>query len=137
MKEWSHQSDEHKKALRFSDVVPVKEKKIQCNVRLLVFILKNNSIRSVIKKEMPVYLSLNDFPPCPPFSIGAETLGPFGPHAVQFLEDLGNKISQINGERRSKSFLFQSIGIAIQRGNASCVMGTTGSMGKLEELNYL
>ena len=69
--------------------------------------------------------------------IGAETLGPFGPHAVQFLEDLGNKISQINGERRSKSFLFQSIGIAIQQGNASCVMGTTGSMGKLEELNYL
>ena len=35
----------------------------------------------------------------------------------------------------SKSFLFQSIGIAIQRGNASCVMGTTGSMGKLKELN--
>ena len=30
-----------------------------------------------------------------------------------------------------------SIGIAIQRGNASHVMGTTGSMGKLEELNYL
>ena len=27
VKEWSHQSDEHKKALRFSDVVPVKEKK--------------------------------------------------------------------------------------------------------------
>jgi hypothetical protein len=58
-------------------------------------------------------------------------------HAVQFLEDLGNKISNINDERRSKSFLFQSIGIAIQRGNASCVMRTTGSMGKLEELNYL
>ena len=57
--------------------------------------------------------------------------------AVQFLEDLGNKISNINGERHSKSFPFQSIGIAIQRGNASCVMGTTGSLGKLEELNYL
>ena len=27
--------------------------------------------------------------------------------------------------------------IAIQQGNASCVMGTKGSMGKLEELNYL
>ena len=67
----------------------------------------------------------------------AETLGPFGPHAVRFLEDLGNKISNINGERCSKSFLIQSIGIAIQRGNASCVMGRTGSMGKLEELNYL
>ena len=67
----------------------------------------------------------------------AGELGPFGPHVVQFLEDLGNKISNINVERRSKSFLFQSIGIAIQRGNASCVMGTTGSMEKLEELNYL
>ena len=60
--------------------------------------------------------------------IGAETLGPLGPHAVQ---DLRHKISNINGERRSKSFLFQSIGIAIQHGNASCVMGTTGSMVQL------
>jgi hypothetical protein len=58
--------------------------------------------------------------------IGAETLGPFGlPHAVQFLEDLGNKISNINDERRSKSFRFQSIAIAIQRGNASCELPIT------------
>ena len=56
---------------------------------------------------------------------------------AHILEDLGNKISNINGERRSKSFLFQSIGIAIQRDNASYVMGTTGSMEKLEEFNYL
>ena len=34
-------------------------------------------------------------------------------------------------------FLFKSFGIAIHRVNAICVMGTTGSMGKLEELNYL
>ena len=85
-------------------------------------------------RKIHKYRHLTDFHFIP---IGAETLGPFGPHAVQFLEDLGNKISKINGERRSKSFLFQSLGIAIQRGNASCVMGTTGSMGKLEELNYL
>ena len=56
---------------------------------------------------------------------------------IVLLEDLGNKISNINVGRHSKSFLFQSIGIAIQQGTASCVMGTTGSMGKLEELNYL
>jgi hypothetical protein len=85
-------------------------------------------------RKIHKYRHLTDFHFIP---IGAETLGPFGPHAVHFLKDLGNKISKINGERRSKSFLFQSIGIAIQRGNASCVMGTTGSMGKLEELNYL
>ena len=85
-------------------------------------------------RKIHKYRHLTDFHFIP---IGAETLGPFGPHVVHFLKDLGNKISKINGERRSKSFLFQSIGIAIQRGNASCVMGTTGSMGKLEELNYL
>ena len=80
------------------------------------------------------YRHLTDFHFIP---IGAETLGPFGSHAVQFLEDLGNKISNINGERRSKSFLFPSIGIAIQRGNTLCVLGTTGSMEELEELNYV
>ena len=62
--------------------------------------------------------------------MGTKTLGPFGPHAVQFFEDFGNKISNINGERHHKS-------IGIQGGNASFVMRTTGSMGKLEELNYL
>ena len=69
--------------------------------------------------------------------IGDDTLCPFGPQAVQFLEDPGNKISNINSEKRSKSFLFQSIGIAIQQGNVQSVSVTTRSMGKLEELNYL
>ena len=64
-------------------------------------------------RKIHKYRHLTDFHFIP---IGAETLGPFGPHAVQFLEDLGNKISQINGERRSKSFLFQSIGIAMDYG---------------------
>ena len=70
------------------------------------------------------------------------SLRPFSPdyrnyENRKYILKVGNKISNINGERRSKSFLFQSIGTAILRGNASCVMGTTGSMGKLEELNYL
>ena len=37
----------------------------------------------------------------------------------EFLEDLGNKISNINGESLSKSYCFQSIGMAIQRVNVS------------------
>ena len=36
-----------------------------------------------------------------------------------------------------KSFLFQSIGISIQKGNAACILGTKGIYGKLEELSYL
>merc|ERR1712051_92870 len=44
-----------------------------------------------------------------------------------------------NGEcwNNGKSFGRYMTEIAIQRGNALCVMGTTGSMGKLEELNTL
>jgi hypothetical protein len=43
------------------------------------------------------YRHLTDFH----FIPGAEIPGPFGPHAVQFLEDLGNKISNINGDSGS------------------------------------
>ena len=43
----------------------------------------------------------NDFHFIP---IGTETLGTFGPEAIKFLEDLGHKLSLINGEKRSKSF---------------------------------
>ena len=54
-----------------------------------------------------------------------------------FLEDLGHKRGLINSEKRSESFLFQSIGISIQKGNAACILGTKGIYGKLEELSYL
>ena len=37
-------------------------------------------------------------------------------------------------EKDSKSLLFQSIGISIQKGNAACILGTKGIYGKLEEL---
>ena len=61
----------------------------------------------------------NDFHFIP---IATETLGTFGPEAIKFLEDLGHKLGLINGEKRSKSFLFQSIGISIQKGNAACIL---------------
>ena len=57
--------------------------------------------------------------------------------AIKFIEDLGNKISKINGDNRSKSYLFQSLSIAVQRGNGACVMGTTSSTDILEDLAYL
>ena len=53
-----------------------------------------------------------------------------------FLEDLGHKRGLINSEKRSESFLFQSIGISIQKGNAACILGTKGIHGKLEELSF-
>ena len=45
---------------------------------------------------------------------------------------MGKKICDLTGEKRSTSYLFQSISIAIQRGNAASVMGTIKSLGKAE-----
>jgi hypothetical protein len=47
---------------------------------------------------------------------------------------LDEKLGLINGEKRSKSFLFQSIGISIQKGNAAYILGTKGIYGKKKEL---
>jgi hypothetical protein len=56
--------------------------------------------------------------------IATETLGTFGPEAIKFLEDLGHKLGLISSVKRAKSFLFQSLGISIQKGNAACILGT-------------
>ena len=45
-----------------------------------------------------------------------ETLRSYDPEAIKFLENLGHNVGLINGEKHSKSFLFQSIGISIQKG---------------------
>ena len=56
--------------------------------------------------------------------IAVETLGAFGEEAADFLHELGRRIVTVTGERRSTEFLLQRLSVAIQRGNAACVMGT-------------
>ena len=41
---------------------------------------------------------------------------------------------QATGETRSTEFLFQAISIALQQGNASCVIGTVPHSEGLEEI---
>ena len=53
-----------------------------------------------------------------------ETFGTFGQIGISFIKDLGEKIISQTGEKRSTAFLFQSIGIAMQRGNAFSILGT-------------
>ena len=53
------------------------------------------------------------------------------------MKDLGSRVSEATGEKRAKSFLFQSMSMNLQRGNALCVMGTVAHHRKLEEIyNY-
>ena len=56
--------------------------------------------------------------------ISVETLGVWGDLGMDFIKEVGRKIKDETGEKRSTSFLFQSISIAVQRGNALSVLGT-------------
>ena len=56
--------------------------------------------------------------------IGVETFGSWGTEGHKLVKEIGRKVMHETGEKRSAFFLFQSISIAIQRGNASCILGT-------------
>ena len=63
-----------------------------------------------------------------------ETLGSWGKSSIKFLEDLGARIAAATGDKRSRSFLFQRLGIAIQRGNVISISATLPNSRKLDEL---
>ena len=56
--------------------------------------------------------------------LGFETMGHWGSGAVDFIRELGAKLTNVTGEPRATSFLKQRLSIAIQRGNAAAVRGT-------------
>ena len=66
-----------------------------------------------------------------------ETFGPWGPSALGLIKEIGSKIAESTGEPRSTSFLMQSIGMAVQRGNAISVLGTLPATSNLDEIFYL
>ena len=69
--------------------------------------------------------------------VACETLGSWAPMGLKFIKEVGSRIADCTGEKRSTSFLFQSLGIAIQRGNAASIAGTVPSARQLDELYYL
>ena len=50
------------------------------------------------------------------------------------VKTIGQKLKEATGERQSTFFLTQNISMAIQRGNASCVMGTVPQLEGLDEI---
>ena len=69
--------------------------------------------------------------------VAMETIGSWGKSGLKFVKDIGQRIQDANDEKRSTSFLFQSISIAVQRGNAASIRGTTPDGGSLDEIFYL
>ena len=84
------------------------------------------------KKKNEKYENLSNYYHFVP--VGVETYGAFGSEGLKLLKKIGAKIREATGEKRSTFFLLQSISMAIQRGNAACVLGTPPSSEGLEGL---
>ena len=64
-------------------------------------------------------------------------MGAVGEEGLTFLKELGARISTLTKERRSFEFLMQRFSVAIQRGNAACILGTLPSASDLDDICYL
>ena len=60
--------------------------------------------------------------------MAVETSGVFGPEAMTFVKELGRRVRAETGEPRSFQFLLQGMAVAIQRGNAAAVLGTSSAI---------
>ena len=69
--------------------------------------------------------------------IVVESLGALGDCVTDFFQNLSQRISVATGEPRSSQFLFQRLSVAIQRGNAACVVGTSPGSRGLEDIFYI
>ena len=58
--------------------------------------------------------------------VAIESSGGFGPQTLEFLKELGNRLSRVTGEVKSYIYLLQRLSVAVQRGNAASVIGTVG-----------
>ena len=56
--------------------------------------------------------------------IAIETLGAFGRSAIDFFNDLGHRMRTVSQDTRAGMFLMQRLSVAMQRGNAACILGT-------------
>ena len=57
--------------------------------------------------------------------IAIESSGVSGPKAYSFLNDLGRRLMSVTMDSQARHYLFQRISVAVQRGNAALVLGTS------------
>ena len=53
----------------------------------------------------------------------AETIGAINSDGMEFLDDLGRRITQVTDDNREKAFLYQRLSVMIQSYNAVAVLG--------------
>ena len=69
--------------------------------------------------------------------VANETLGPWCPDSLKFVEEIGSRITANNGDKRATSHLFQSISKTVQRFNVVSIIGSFPNSKTLNELFYL
>ena len=70
-------------------------------------------------------------------AFAVETLGRWSNDALNLINKIGPMLNEISGDPRSNGYLIQRISIAIQRANASSMMGTLPPTTKLDQIFYL
>ena len=56
--------------------------------------------------------------------LACEVTGVWCQEAVEIFQELGRRILEVTGDKRETSFLFQRLSIALQKGNAACMLGS-------------
>lgn len=54
-----------------------------------------------------------------------------------FFKTVGDGLVRLTGNRAAKAFLFQRISLAIQRGNATCMLGTLPHASGMDQVYLL
>ena len=65
--------------------------------------------------------------------VAIETMGEWGACGLAFVNEIGHRISEVNGDPRSTAFLRQRLSLAVQRGNAASALGTLLSASTADE----
>ena len=69
--------------------------------------------------------------------VANETLGPWCPDSLEFIKEIGSRVTAANGDKRATSHLFQSISMLVQKGNVDSIRGCIPYGKTLTELFYL
>ena len=69
--------------------------------------------------------------------VANETLGSWAQDSLRFVEEIGSRITAVNGDKKSTSYLFQRISMAVQKFNVVSIKGAFPKNKTLHELSYL
>ena len=70
-------------------------------------------------------------------AFAVESLGSWSKEAVHLLRKIGSNLIRITGERKAKHYLFQRISLAIQHGNAMCIISSIPKSSSLDEVLFI